>query len=85
MSDNLPRPLNFLNLKEVRSNIPVDFEYTHQRDSSDYKQPPEPSVPFVGYDSNGFTPPRYLRATSLRAPQDQAMQTSSGLPFGVMI
>jgi hypothetical protein len=68
MADNLPRPLNFLNLIEARSNIPVDFEYTHHRESLDYKQPPEPSVPYVGRDSNGLTPPRYLRTTSLRAP-----------------
>ncbi len=46
--------------------------------------PPAPTVPCVSYDE-GKAGPRFMRPTTMSAPQDQKMQETSGISFGVLV
>ena len=72
---DLPRPTRLLNLMSTRASQPTT---TNSSDIAATGDIPPPTIPTICQDT-GVAIPKYLRATNTQAPQDQQMQTVSGL------
>jgi len=59
----MPRPVNALNTYNVRAGIPERYQ------SKSVEGPPSAGIPFITIDE-GQCGPRFVRATTLNAPQD---------------